>query len=304
MQLRRTIFLLLIASVLPFAASADEGVLEINQACAEGDGCFAGDTPGFPVEISGSGSYVLTSALDVASSTVGLDLSVGNVTIDLNGFAITGPESCNNTPVTDCTGSGGIDGVRAFDMPAVTVKDGSVTGFSGVGVDLGDRARVLNVRVEENGSNGLSLGTDALVEDVQAIRNGTNGILVNDRSVVRNSVAWGNNTAGIDIDRNGVVVDSTSSQNGGDGILTLEHNTVRGVSVSSNGEEGVVLFNGGGVLTDSTVSNNTGVGVDCSFTGSAVSGVVLNDNNSGGNQWSGSCVETGGNVCEDNTTCP
>ncbi len=37
-------------------AHAVDGVLEINQACAVNAGCFAGDTAGFPVTITGAGS--------------------------------------------------------------------------------------------------------------------------------------------------------------------------------------------------------------------------------------------------------
>jgi len=41
--------LLLLALVRPTLAV--DGVLEINQTCATHTGCFAGDTPGFPVGI-------------------------------------------------------------------------------------------------------------------------------------------------------------------------------------------------------------------------------------------------------------
>jgi hypothetical protein len=43
---------------------AVDGVLEINQACVS-VGCFPGDLAGFPVTISSTGSYRLTSSLDV-----------------------------------------------------------------------------------------------------------------------------------------------------------------------------------------------------------------------------------------------
>ena len=53
---------LLLAFAVP--ALAVDGVLEINQACAVNTGCSTGDTAGFPVTISTSGSYRLTSNLE------------------------------------------------------------------------------------------------------------------------------------------------------------------------------------------------------------------------------------------------
>ena len=45
--------------------AAGEGALEINHACASGPGCFPGDTPNYPVEITQPGSYLVTSNLTV-----------------------------------------------------------------------------------------------------------------------------------------------------------------------------------------------------------------------------------------------
>ena len=52
-------------------ALAVDGVLEINQTCAVQTGCFAGDSPGFPVTITQPGSYRLTSNLFRGSSLGG-----------------------------------------------------------------------------------------------------------------------------------------------------------------------------------------------------------------------------------------
>ena len=45
-------------------ALAVDGVLEINQVCADKTGCFSGDAAGFPVTIGTAGSYRLTGNLD------------------------------------------------------------------------------------------------------------------------------------------------------------------------------------------------------------------------------------------------
>ena len=38
-------------AIAPMAASASDGVLEINQTCATQTGCFPGDSAGFPVTL-------------------------------------------------------------------------------------------------------------------------------------------------------------------------------------------------------------------------------------------------------------
>jgi hypothetical protein len=69
----RACLLLLLLLVVASRAVAIDGVLEINQTCAVNTGCFAGDAPGFPVTISATGSYELTSNLTAtANNTDGI----------------------------------------------------------------------------------------------------------------------------------------------------------------------------------------------------------------------------------------
>ena len=85
----------LILLALGGSAVAADGVYEINQACALSTGCFLNDAAGFPVTITASGSYLLTSNLVVADvDTNGIEVSEKGVTIDLNGFAVSGPRFC------------------------------------------------------------------------------------------------------------------------------------------------------------------------------------------------------------------
>ena len=56
MQQRNALPALLLLLLSALAAHADQGSLEINQLCVA-SGCFAGDSPGFPVEITQPGSY-------------------------------------------------------------------------------------------------------------------------------------------------------------------------------------------------------------------------------------------------------
>jgi hypothetical protein len=75
-------------------AFAVDGVKLITQSRAIAGGVTPNDAPGFPVTISRRGSYRLASNLSVESSNVHaiqITSPRGDVTIDLNGFTITGP---------------------------------------------------------------------------------------------------------------------------------------------------------------------------------------------------------------------
>ena len=128
--------ILLVLAIAPLLAQANPGALEINQDCVA-VGCFAGDDPGYPVTISASGSYILTSDLAPPGNTQyerdpGRGFSV--VDINLNGHTIDGGGTCTGTPVTTCTGFAGSRGLNFSNNgnPGVYhLHDGTVRGFSG-----------------------------------------------------------------------------------------------------------------------------------------------------------------------------
>jgi len=94
----------LLLGLLAGALHAGDGVLEINAAC-QSAGCFSGDDPGPPVQITQPGSYILTSNLSVNVNTTAILIESDNVTLNLNGFMLSGPVFCSGYPAT-CTQSG------------------------------------------------------------------------------------------------------------------------------------------------------------------------------------------------------
>ncbi len=149
--------LLLLALAGP--ALAVDGVLEINQACAVNTGCFPGDTPGFPVTISGfppESSYRLTSSLQVpGTNTDGLFLVGSHITIDFNGFSLS-----NLTLVAGTGNAVTASGSGPFPptAPFATIKNGVIRQWGGRGIDLGLQkgVRVENMTLE--GCVGGALG--------------------------------------------------------------------------------------------------------------------------------------------------
>jgi|JI10StandDraft_1071094.scaffolds.fasta_scaffold466084_1 hypothetical protein len=159
--------LLMIALAATPALAAD-GVLEINQTCATQTGCFTGDSPGFPVQITAAGSYRLTSNLTVPGGTNGI-VAANGAWIDLAGFEIAGPVTCFPSCPPPGAGSGVTVSLGSGNRAAVT--NGRVRGFSGSGVVLGELGRVERVTVTDIGAHGISLGagslaTGNLVDDV------------------------------------------------------------------------------------------------------------------------------------------
>src|SRR5688572_25403327 len=102
--MRLTSLLIIIGIVLfgPGSALAVDGVILIDQNRALAGNVTPGDTPGFPVTISLPGSYRLSSNLTVSNMTTSAVLITTNdVTLDLNGFTIKGPNVCSSPPGFD-----------------------------------------------------------------------------------------------------------------------------------------------------------------------------------------------------------
>lgn len=147
-------------------------------------GIDADDTPGYPILISKPGSYVLTGNLTVPSNMSAIFVYASDVTIDLNGFTISGAvgcsllatgTTCNNVPNSVA------DGITTTVASNVTVRNGTVQGFDRAGIRLAYGGAVSDVSVRSNGSHGLLLGVNGnpaqfQVDRVTADRNGGAGI--------------------------------------------------------------------------------------------------------------------------------
>jgi hypothetical protein len=251
-------------AVLGTPALAVDGVIEINQTSAVAGG--PGDSPGFPVEISQSGSYRLTSDLDATGTAV--SISADEVTLDLNGFTIR-CASC----------SGGSVGIDADAPSGTTVRNGTVTGFADAGARLGANARVEDLRLVANSGAGLDVsGPGGIVADSQAASNGGAGFDLATGCRATGLAASSNGGNGFTLAEGCTLSHSTATSNGGVGIsavassvtqsaardnvgvgISASASTVVGCSSSANHDDGV-FATGGSVIVDNTSSANTGDG--------------------------------------------
>ncbi|HLG97361.1 MAG TPA: hypothetical protein VKX49_13700 [Bryobacteraceae bacterium] len=224
----KNLFSLTLFLLLTGRAFAVDGVILINQSIALAGNVTPGDSPGFPVTISVSGSYRLSGNLTVPdANTTAIQISADNVSIDLNGFSIIGPVVCSGgPPVTKCSpaGSGfGIVNGDQFNNPNtnISVFNGTVRGMGAVGIALGANSRITNIQATSNGESGISF-TTGIVSSCIVTNNGADGIFANntfspsrvvDNVVMGNGNAQGLEGSGIDVGAGSVISGNTVVQN-------------------------------------------------------------------------------------------
>jgi hypothetical protein len=228
----KTAAAVLIGAAMMFAAPAFavDGVVLINQATVMAAG-------GFPYKVTQPGSYKLSGNLVVsASSTDGIDINVSNVSIDLNGFTISGPVTCSGGGSSiRCVGNGGT-GISAFaGLSAgfnVTVRNGSVVGF-GTGINL--------------------QGSGSLVEEVHASGNSSLGLSVT-YGLARRNIASGNGSTGINTS-NSEVIENVANLNGQIGLQAI--GGMYGSNTFDDNGDAAVLTNSGAVSQNNNGCNGT-----------------------------------------------
>ena len=248
---------------------AVDGVILIDQNKALAGNVTPGDTPGYPVTISLSGSYRLSGNLTVPNeNTTAIDVTgaASMVSIDLNGFAIIGPTACDVaippvcSPVAADPGNifGPGDGVRSNIDGSLTVRNGTIRGMGRVAVFVSGAPLVIvdQVQIRDNGLGGLFIGI-------------------------------------------GNVTNSVVSRNGGNGI-TLNQGVVKGNHITRNGGSGVIATGLQINVLENTILQNSAFGIDFSAAG-AYGSNILSSNVSGA--VSGSGVQVSGNVC-NGVACP
>lgn len=174
-----------------------------------------------PYTISTSGSYYLTTNL---TGTAGIQIQANNVSLDLEGFTLTGNGSgdgidvLNETNIVVCNGnlvqwyiglfaagayscrfdhlmcSQDAEGISAG--PLAAVSECMASGNSQDGMDFEGGSRIINCIARNNGGYGINAGTEANVTGCVADNNGQDGIFL-DRGMVEDSLAEGNTNNGI-----------------------------------------------------------------------------------------------------------
>jgi hypothetical protein len=304
-------------------ASAGAGVTEINHVRATAGGVTPADGEGYPVTLAVPGSYRLTGPLSVADPNASaIEITADDVTIDLNGFLVSGPISCTGSGAgVSCMGNGAGTGIVASSHEGVVIQNGAISGFGGGGISLApvESCRLAGLNVVANGSHGIQLGGSCQIE----------GLIVDANRGVGFFVAT--NDGGLESPIDDVVVrESVISQNFLEGVFTTSStgrdrfSLVRS-TVWANGLVGVELRSEGDVL-DSAILGNPGGGIRIGINSSDPDSGLVRGNAVQGNGFgfqldpahvgyvhnnfdvnagaSSGGVQLGPNVCGGDTTCP
>lgn len=245
---------------------AVDGVVLVDHNKALTGGVTPGDTPGYPISITQSGSYRLTGNLVVPdANTDAIVVSANHVTIDLNGFSIVGPADCSagfpctNTATSSLHGHGVLAGSDSPVKPiyGVTVRNGTITGMGADGVHLlGDSLRIEDLRIRSNGLSGIlaraaggaaSSTTNVIIRGNNLQRNGSYGMKT-DAAMITDNVVTECRDIGIRIDLGpGLVARNIVSSCGLAGMQLNTNVPYMGNSMLGNGTPAGTLDVIGGV---------------------------------------------------------
>jgi len=220
---------------------------------------FAAD---FPLTINQPGSYYLAENIVTAGGGITIDAS--DVTIDLNGFALTG-------------GSGA--GIQDSGVVSnITVHNGTVRDWPSGGVVLNgtEGGLVFDVRTSGNGSQGVwvfagivrncvstndvitaGVGsysiavTEGLIEGCASIDSNGSGIWIGVNGTIRGSAVRNCSGNGYRLGSGSTLADSMASSTGADGVNASSGVTINGVTIDS------ALGDGVDASTGATITNST-----------------------------------------------
>jgi hypothetical protein len=232
-----------------------------------------------PYTISSPGSYYVTSNLTGVSGSDGITIVflplVENVTVDLNGFTLTGVAGSHN-------------GIHAAGLSAgrnYVFRNGTLRnwGMDGVNASGAINSRFEKLQLYANTNMGLEAGTNCIVSDCAAYSNAVAGISVLTGGNLSHCVA-ANNGIGLQTLDGCVVADCTASGNSGDGISVGAGVVVRSCAVNQNSSTGVNTGDNCTVKDCSISSNFSGIsGADNCTVENCTANANHNSGISGGN---------------------
>jgi len=147
----------------------------------------------------GAGSYIVENNISVGTVNC-LTFNAGPATLDLNGFTVSGSGVSTN-------------GVLAINVPNLTVRNGTIKGFS---------------------RSIYATGTGVVVDGVRALSGNLNAITVGSSSTIENCLVSGHSGGGVQAGSSATVVNNTLTGNTGDTIVVGDASLVKGNRTSLN----------------------------------------------------------------------
>jgi parallel beta-helix repeat protein len=239
-----------------------------------------------PLTIDSPGSYYFAESIRSGTlNTPGITITTHSVSVDLNGFVLTGPGKLE--------GSSGHGIVIISDdyVFNISVVNGTVSEWreSGVKLNSARNSVVREVRAKDNGARGIELGDGGVVSACVARENGTEGIFGSGGAIVE-CTAMSNGGDGIECGGAGLISRCVSGINTGYGIHAGSRTNVVDCQVSQNTLDGIYA-EGQCLVTGNDCCVNTLSGIRVASQGTRVEG-----NNLVQNTGRGIKVDSVGNV--------
>ncbi|MCP9874371.1 right-handed parallel beta-helix repeat-containing protein [Synechococcus sp. Cruz CV-v-12] len=224
----------------------------------------ATNTPGdddSTFKITEPGSYYLTANIIGEASKHGIEIASDNVTLDLNGFNMSGAAGVALSGIADTGGvvrsarilNGTVSGwsgsgIDLQNAVGVTVQRINATANAGFGIDVGVRSVIESCLAHSNGQSGFRLRQNTIVTRCSAVANGVHGFL--------QQIGGGDGTSG----GSGARFEACeASLNAEDGINADNGAVIAGCRAGTNGSNGVNA-GVGARISDSTATSNSAVG--------------------------------------------
>ena len=244
--------------------------------------------------INQSGAYYLTANVAGASGKNGISIQADNVTLDLNGSAVTGAAGALRGIVVSgarrniAVRNGSVqnwpsDGVDLHDAVGSAVSDLLVFGNTGIGISAGDTGLVSACISRQNGGDNIRVGNNSVITKCTAIQSTLgNGINAGGYSVISQCTANYNNQHGIQCFQRGRVSDCVSTNNSQSGVRIAFVGTVERSFCNQNAICGILSDGGGFVdILSNNCSENGGGNAGAGIRASSASGNRIEGNNVG-----------------------
>lgn len=236
-----------------------------------------------PFVITKPGDYVLTASQFLTGGNDCIVVKVGAVTIDMNGFTITGART----------------GITARHSREVLVQNGTIRNSAHDGIVLGNNGIVKNMRSDVNYNSGIVCAIHCIIENTAANGNGAQGIEVLAAATITNNTVSYNGLNGIicrgdvfsaancQISGNTVTLNG-QGVTGGSGIVVGSESVIADNTVNGNFDEGIVAASS--TISGNAVNSNGRAGIV------ATAGSLVSTNTANGNGKSSACTPLGGGI--------
>ncbi len=224
-----------------------------------------------PYTISSPGLYCLAKNLTYTPTTGNaISVTASDVTLDLNGFCLTGPGKA----------SGGNYGITINGgVTNVEIRNGTVKAFGNNGVHTGNGygIRIIGLRASDNGASGVWLaGFDHLVAGCSLLNNQTFGATIASGQLKGNQV-YDNGGQGLNAGPGSTISGNTCQSNVGYGIDAAAGSSVLDNTVADGGSVGINAAGGCTVARNTSRGNNAAgiaAGDNCLIISNTTQGLI------------------------------